>query len=269
MDDLVIEVGSGGNPHPKSHVLAEKFVDSGHRLKAIRIDRQLVLADACCMPFKDKAFDYSIAFHVLEHVPDPSAFLAEMMRISRRGYIETPNALYERFRPLDVHLLELMENDGELLIHKKPAAHHDILLEAGSPIERTGAWRRLFETRPELFHVCYHWNGVIRYRILNDDQSLAWHEFPKSGLRGGDPAAGSGSERGLRQAIISAIRWYWRLVSRRQLNLDALLCCPGCRGELVRAGGYYRCAPCAVGYHAEPYPDFTHALPLADVTGAH
>ena len=107
----VLEVGSGGNPHPMSDVLMEKFVDNTHRLRAIRIDRQTVLADACRMPFRDQSFDYIIAFHVLEHVATPEAFLEEMMRVGKAGYIETPNALYERIRPLNMHLLEVAERD--------------------------------------------------------------------------------------------------------------------------------------------------------------
>src|SRR5215468_9747211 len=103
--DLVLDVGSGGNPHPAADFLLERYLDPRHRHSAMVIDRPTVLADACRMPFRDKAFDYTIAFHVLEHLRDPGAFLRELQRVSRAGYIETPNALFERIVPYDVHLL--------------------------------------------------------------------------------------------------------------------------------------------------------------------
>ncbi len=64
-DALVLDVGSGSNPHPAADVLLEKYVDITHRYSPLVADRPTILADACKMPFKDKAFDYVIAFHVL------------------------------------------------------------------------------------------------------------------------------------------------------------------------------------------------------------
>ena len=89
--DLVLDVGSGSSPH-RADVLLERYLDPKHRYRAMVIDRPTVLADACKTPFRDKAFDFVIAFHVLEHVPDPAAFLNELQRIGKAGYIETPNA---------------------------------------------------------------------------------------------------------------------------------------------------------------------------------
>lgn len=42
------------------------------------------------MPFKDKEFDFVYCSHVLEHVVDPIRACRELMRVARRGYIETP-----------------------------------------------------------------------------------------------------------------------------------------------------------------------------------
>ena len=46
-------------------------------------------------PFADKEFDFVIATHIAEHVPDPKKFMAELMRISKRGYIETPTPFFD------------------------------------------------------------------------------------------------------------------------------------------------------------------------------
>jgi len=50
--------------------------------------------DGVALPFDDASFDVVIAFQVLEHVPDPEAFLREMQRVTRPGrcvLIVTPN----------------------------------------------------------------------------------------------------------------------------------------------------------------------------------
>ena len=62
------------------------------------------------MPFKDKAFDYTIALHIAEHVDNPKAFCTELMRISKRGYIETPSKLAEKL---------LGESSHKYFVHKK------------------------------------------------------------------------------------------------------------------------------------------------------
>src|SRR5437870_3247712 len=79
--DLVLDVGSGSNPHPAADILLERYIDTKHRYDQLVADRPIVLGDACKMPFRDKAFDYIIAFHVLEHVRTPETFLKELVRV--------------------------------------------------------------------------------------------------------------------------------------------------------------------------------------------
>ncbi|UCE39033.1 MAG: methyltransferase domain-containing protein, partial [Thermoplasmata archaeon] len=42
------------------------------------------------LPFKDKEFDFVYCSHVLEHVVNPEKACNELMRVAKRGYIETP-----------------------------------------------------------------------------------------------------------------------------------------------------------------------------------
>ncbi len=121
----MLDVGSGSNPHPSADILLEKYVDITHRYEPLVADRPTVLADACKTPFKDKAFDYVIAFHVLEHIDKPELFLNELQRIGKAGYIETPNAIFERLHPYDVHVLEVMNINDELIINKKSSSKPD------------------------------------------------------------------------------------------------------------------------------------------------
>ena len=50
-------------------------------------------ADAQCLPFRDGAFDSTIAVEVLEHLPRPEAAVSEWARVTRRNVIvSVPNA---------------------------------------------------------------------------------------------------------------------------------------------------------------------------------
>jgi SAM-dependent methyltransferase len=59
-------------------------------------DRETVVADMRDLPFEDDSFDSVIAAHSIEHVPDPDAVLAEVVRVLRPGGVAmftTPNRL--------------------------------------------------------------------------------------------------------------------------------------------------------------------------------
>lgn len=58
-----------------------------------------VVWDACCAPwpFPDKFFDFSFCSHLLEDVRDPLIVCAELIRVSKAGYIETPSREREIF----------------------------------------------------------------------------------------------------------------------------------------------------------------------------
>jgi SAM-dependent methyltransferase len=98
--DRVLEVGSGNRPRRRSNVLCDKFIaDNTERSGGddIVIDRRpFVIADGHALPFKDKSFDYVIASHILEHADEPEKFVNELMRVAKRGYIETPSELGEK-----------------------------------------------------------------------------------------------------------------------------------------------------------------------------
>ncbi len=96
-DALVLDVGSGDKPSWRADVLLDRYLDEEHAGQRsghdhARVTRPLFNADAARMPFADGAFDYTICSNVLEHVPDPAGVIAELMRVSRAGYIEVPEA---------------------------------------------------------------------------------------------------------------------------------------------------------------------------------
>lgn len=252
---VVIEVGSGGNPHPLSDVLVEKYISNKHRLKGIEIDKRLILADACKLPFKDKAFDYSLSFHVLEHVDNPKGFLKESARVSHSGYIETPNVIYERLRPFDVHLLEISMIKDVLHINKKNEAYPDKYLNSLGLLDDEPKWKKLFDNYPELFHVQLHWRNKIDFKIYNENVSLEWFQEPES-----NTAIDSFSKRKQyrgKKNIRKLVLEFLKKIKSSRIEVEDLLVCSECKGDLKRTSLYYICKGCNIRFTRTPIPDFT------------
>lgn len=84
---------------------------------------EFVLTSGFALPFSEAAFDLVTSFQVLEHVPDPTAFLRELARVTRPGgtvILATPNAatrLYPGMTPWNrFHVHEYTAGElGELL----------------------------------------------------------------------------------------------------------------------------------------------------------
>jgi uncharacterized protein YbaR (Trm112 family) len=238
-DDFVLEVGSGGNPHPYANILLEKYVDNTHRYINVKFDRDAVLADACQMPFCDDAFDYSIAFHVLEHVKTPELFLAEMSRVSRAGYIETPNVFYERATPFDCHVTEIALVGEKLLIRPKIAEIADPFISGLEILKRSPEWSRFFRNNPEAFHVCLKWQGQIDYEFIDPEINMDWFHDPEPGFvedetPGANAHGGQGGSR-LNNLIGKAARTYREKKRKQKKGLPDVLVCPLTKGPLVFA----------------------------------
>ena len=91
--EKVLDIGSGHIPFPLATALADLYEgDTDHRAKAalVKDARPFAKCSIETMPFADGEFDFVYCSHVLEHVQHPGRACREIMRIGRRGYIETP-----------------------------------------------------------------------------------------------------------------------------------------------------------------------------------
>jgi hypothetical protein len=118
---LVLDVGSGHNPHPRANVLLDKFLLDNDKTVGrsgrgvVLPDRKFfVVADACAMPFEDGTFDFSIASHIAEHIEHINDFCSELNRVSRGGYLETPSKFAEILRHPPYHIW-YVTNKGNML----------------------------------------------------------------------------------------------------------------------------------------------------------
>lgn len=179
--DRVLEVGGGHNPHPRSNVVVDKYSDDNtHRSGDIllRKNQQFLNADGEHLPFKDNEFDYVICNQVLEHVPNPTAFLKEQFRVAKRGYIETPSLLGEFLFPKASHKWVLMEIDNKLVLIEKSKLffgnpHFDFGELFLDYLSRTSiAYKMLERTHPDLHTVRIEWEGSFDFVIEPEDANL-------------------------------------------------------------------------------------------------
>lgn len=87
-------------PHPENITAVSQGDLSAFTARYPRI--RTVQADGRSLPFPDNSFDIAYSNAVIEHVggaADQVRFLCELYRVSRQGYLTTPNRLF----PVEVH----------------------------------------------------------------------------------------------------------------------------------------------------------------------
>lgn len=94
--EQVLDMGSGHLPFPLATALADiTLTEHGYGRGGTpfrHVDGKPVWECSVeSTPFADQQFDFVYCSHVLEHVASPETACRELMRIGRRGYIETPS----------------------------------------------------------------------------------------------------------------------------------------------------------------------------------
>ena len=114
------------------------------------------------LPFTDNEFDFVVASHVIEHVKDPKKFIAELERVSKKGYIELPTKLEDNlvFENKKEHLWHMDFDDVnlELIISKK--------LQVFNPILTVSTVQKLREYFRKSLIIELYWENKIDYKII-------------------------------------------------------------------------------------------------------
>lgn len=244
-DALVLEVGSGGNPYARANVLLDAYEATRERhWVPLVADRPTVLGFVENLPFRDGAFDFVIASHVLEHSPDPVRFISELQRVARAGYIETPDAFMERVNPYHDHRLEVTVRKNRLLIRKKPDWCVDQeLVELYEQRAKPWVACEAIPNHPFDFHVRYYWSDRIDHDVMNPEVDAAW--TPPETPVVSSPASGS-----VRKRLLDVLRYLFSQGTRnRQIDLVSLMHCSACKGgSLSREGVKLVCSECGSVY---------------------
>ena len=243
--DLVLEIGGGDKPMPRSDVLVDKFlVDNTERGEAIIVDRPSVVGDAERLPFQDGAFDYVFSSNLVEHLENPEFHLAEIARIGKRGCIICPASLFEKLRGTRFHRWFVSVEGKQLVFQEKERAVFDEeLLDFYNALGGLDA--SCFDENRHKFLLRFFWEGsipnkVIRVGSTSDGfiHAQVGHDMPRAAKVGG-------LRRVYVQLTGKVIRWMY---SRRSVsNLIELLACPVCQGSIESDSQHsqLRCRVCA------------------------
>jgi uncharacterized protein YbaR (Trm112 family)/SAM-dependent methyltransferase len=260
--DLVLDVGSGHSPNPRSDVLCDRYIDDDtERGGSIRVDRPLIVADAHNLPFKDKAFDYVIASHIIEHMDDPARFCSELMRVARRGFIASPTELAEHMFYWTFHKWYVNKIGDRLVLHPKVDVPN-IFGELFDYLYEYNPWyARFHRSLPDMFWMEYEWDGVIQLEIrdrspldLNNPRALKRMVVPRESLptslkRSAVTLADHFLPSGARGLITQAR--HAKRAPARKIDLQSILACPACGGDVKFQRDAVKCERCARAYPIE------------------
>lgn len=248
-DALVLEVGSGGNPYCRANVLLDAYESSQERhWVPLVADRPTVLSFVEHLPFKDGAFDFAIASHVLEHSSNPGRFLYELQRVARAGYIEVPDAFMERVNPYKDHRLEITLRENKLIIRKKSSwMIEPYTVELYENKVKPFLTTELIPKHPFAFHVRYYWENSIDFIVVNPEVNADWEA--KLDNRQPVPATQHILER-IRSLLPGLLRsWLSQNGRNKKIDLLSLMICPSCGSDsLLPMSDCILCNKCGINY---------------------
>jgi SAM-dependent methyltransferase len=239
---LVLDVGSGDNPHVRADVLCDAHLESGverrGKFDLIVDGRPFIFADSVNLPFKDKAFDFVICRHLLEHMYDPLLLLAELERIGKAGYIETPSSLLEKLHGWDFHRLLVDAKNNCLDIRAKPKDEKFGLLP--QEITKSPHWGKFVDKNSgKLLSSCF-WKDKIEYRLEGvfekniTEKQEKFTSLPVRSLR-----------RRARWGLTKIFRLF---VARPKFRINEILACPKCHKGLKVMADHTFCSFCNMPY---------------------
>lgn len=124
----LVDIGCGPNPHKNSKVAIDPFIEPViHRDNDVVIDVNKITQKGCkfvkanCenIPFENKFFDVSYSSHMIEHVDDPILACQEIMRVSKKGVILSPNIFAEHIFGRTFHKWFVLYRENLLIFIEK------------------------------------------------------------------------------------------------------------------------------------------------------
>jgi SAM-dependent methyltransferase len=195
----VLDIGNGGYPFPYATVVADRFLEkSPSRYEQLATgNKPFVLADIHDLAFRDQAFDFVYCSHVVEVVENPLRACKEIMRVGKRGYIETPtlgkDALFAWAKNLQKwHVVGIGRNlcffeySERQLEGIRSSIWRDLIFsEWHNPLQE------VFYNNQDLFNVMFTWVGefsVFLFRLDGTVEALNAETAVRHGHRCSHPA---------------------------------------------------------------------------------
>lgn len=175
-DERVLDIGGGADPFYGASVVVEPHLENASHRSGENVlpDVDYVQCFAENLSFRDKAFDVAVSRQVFEHVNSPNDACREMMRVARRGFIETPRKIYELISgPNPSHQWFVSVADGALVFERRMFVRHPLRhLGLGTvPSSKEGQLLIHGEYR-NLSCVQFYWEGGFDYRVVDSGEGF-------------------------------------------------------------------------------------------------
>lgn len=203
--DTVLDMGSGHMPFPHATHLADiSFSDHsiGRNGAAFTNVNGLPCWEVSVekTDFADKQFDFVYCSHVLEHPDDPAAACRELIRIGKRGYIETPTQGKDAFlgsARASNHRWSVQQRGGKLIFSEYEERDLEgfgcnILMDmhVAPKTDREKAFSTLIYLRADQCNVMFAWNETFEFEVHRSTvQSQCPADISQPHIDGGNTVA--------------------------------------------------------------------------------
>ena len=165
--ETIVDIGSNSTEYSEADNYLEKHYSYPENITTLTLDDptplmirypkvRVVRGDGRKLPFADSEFDIAFSNAVIEHVgstSDQRLFLSELVRVSKRGFITTPNKSF----PIEVHT-------RVPILHFLPKRHFDRFLTWIGKSWATGDYMNLL-TKRELEKLAMD-AGIRKYKLF-------------------------------------------------------------------------------------------------------
>jgi hypothetical protein len=231
---LVLEIGGGHAPHPRSDLVVEKYLsDDFERGFAVSFAKPVVVGDGHALPLATGCASYVIASHVLEHATDPERFAAELTRVAHAGFVQLPSRLAELTFGWPFHpwLVDL-EPDSTLVFHERDGQRAPAGPYFHESFARSPFLRLWWNAHRSHWHHTVEWQDELKVRqAAGTSRAEETAVFDREG-----------TERVLRDADARGA------LAPLPAGVWAYLRCPEDRAELRREGDAAICQRCGRRY---------------------
>ena len=197
--DKVLDMGSGHIPFSLATHLADITLED-HQYGRAAIPFKHIKGKPVfeCnienMCFEDKEFDFIYCSHVLEHTENPEKACREIMRVAKRGYIETPTKgkdIFLNSGKISNHKLWVEVINGKLVFTRYlpeeiKGLQCSILLNmhVAPQTIREKAFSALIFLKPHLVNTMFLWDGDFEFEIRG---GIRTRDDKKSEMRSNNP----------------------------------------------------------------------------------
>ena len=184
--DRVIDIGSGHIPFPLATHLADITLEDHRYGRASapfkhQKGKPVYETNIENMPFEDKEFDFIYCSHVLEHAEHPDKACMEIMRVAKRGYIETPTKgkdIFLNSTKISNHNFWIEAINGTLIFNEYTPDEIEGLqcsilmsMHTSPQTEREKAFSALIYLKPQLFNTMFLWEEKFDFEIKKPARS--------------------------------------------------------------------------------------------------